>query len=204
MIIHDVDQNTPEWEAMRCSMPTASNASKLITSTGSPSKSMAGYAKELAQNLFAGKPVNQWEGNKYTAKGHEVEPQSIDAYEFKTDIETTIVGFCTDDHQRYGASPDRLVGDNGMVEAKCLPKLHVDALLYYKKHGKCPTDRIAQTQMQMLVCEREWNDVVYYHPDLPMLVIRQYPDEKIQKALKIQIAECINERDRIVELLRSY
>lgn len=204
MIIHDVEQNSPEWLLLRSGMPTASEASKLVTSTGQPSKSMKEYAKKLAQDMYAGKPVDAWEGNKYTERGHEIEEQALAAYEFRTELEVTKVGFCTDDHQRYGASPDGFVGDDGLVEAKCLPKLHVDALLYYHKHNKCPPGRIPQTQFQMMVCEKEWCDVWFYHPDLPKLVIRQYPDPEIVRGLKIQIAACLAERDRILSILKEF
>ena len=204
MKVHDVSQNTEAWEALRSSMPTASAASQLVTSTGKPSTSMKKYAAKLAQNKYAGKSVDAWKGNKHTERGHEIEPESISAYEFQAGIPTSVVGFCTDDHERYGASPDRFAGEDGLVEAKCLPERHLDALLYYKKHGKCPSERIPQVQFQMMVCEKEWCDVLFYHPDLPMLIIRQYPDKEFVKALKIQIAECIAERNRIFNILKDY
>lgn len=204
MIVHDVEQNSEEWLKLRAGMPTASEASKLITSKGEPSKSMKEYAKKLAQDMYAGKPVDAWEGNKYTERGHEIEPESISSYEFIQDIDTAVVGFCTDDHQRYGASPDRFAGENGLVEAKCLPKKHIDALLYYKKFGKCPTERVAQVQFQLLVTGKEWCDVLFYHPDLPTLIIRQYPDEKIFAGIKGQIEACIDERDKILGILREF
>lgn len=204
MIIHEVDQNTEEWCALRAGIPTASEASKLVTGTGSVSKSMSGYAKKLACDLYAGKPVDAWEGNKFTDRGHEIEDEAAAAYELATGYETIKVGFCTDDLQRYGASPDRFVCDDGLVEIKCLPKLHIDALLYYAKHKKCQPDRVPQTQMQMMVCEKAWCDLVFYHPDLPMLIIRQEPDSAFTRTLQEQLEACIRERDSIVEILKAF
>ena len=52
MIVHDVEQNTDEWLALRAGMPTASEAKKLVTSSGVASKSMAEYAQKLAGDLL--------------------------------------------------------------------------------------------------------------------------------------------------------
>ena len=155
MKIHDVQQNTPEWLALRAGMPTASEAKKLVTSTGAASKSMPEYAQKLSGDLYAGKPIDAWEGNKYTERGHEVEDEARLAYAMRGgNIQQ--VGFITDDLQRWGCSPDSLVDDDGMLEIKCLPKQHIKALLYFKKHGKAPSEYIVQPQMQLLVAERKW------------------------------------------------
>ena len=43
-IIFDIEQGSDEWHALRAGKPTASEFSKLVTSKGEPSKSMADYA----------------------------------------------------------------------------------------------------------------------------------------------------------------
>ena len=48
MLIHECDQNTPEWLALRLGMPTASSASKLVSGEGKLSTSMTSYAEKLA------------------------------------------------------------------------------------------------------------------------------------------------------------
>lgn len=203
MKIHDVTQNSPQWDLIRGSIPTASNGSKLVTSKGEPSKSMRAYAEQLGQNKYAGKPVDQWGGNSSTEYGHDMEDESIAWYEMNKGVETSIVGFCTDDHERYGASPDRFAGENGLLEAKNFPKSHFDVLKHWHKHKTCPAARVVQCQFQMMVCEKEWCDITFYHPILPSLIIRLHPDEKIFRALRMQIAECENIRDQTVELLRG-
>ena len=160
MKIHDVEQNTPEWEVLRAGKPTASCFDSLVTSTGAPSKSMQGYAIELAGEMYAGRPLDTWNGNKYTDYGHEIEDEARLAYEMRTGNTVEQVGFITDDLELYGCSPDGLVGDDGMAEIKCLPKKHIPSLLYWKKHGKAPPERIAQTQGQIMIAERKWCDLV--------------------------------------------
>jgi hypothetical protein len=62
MIIHDVVQGSPEWHALRAGIPTASEFSQLVTSTGEPSKSMKEYALVLAAEKYAGTVVDGFAG----------------------------------------------------------------------------------------------------------------------------------------------
>lgn len=204
MKIHDIGQNTPEWDLLRSGKPTASAFSNLVTSTGAPSKSMEKYAETLAGDLYAGKPIDSWEGNKYTEYGHEMEDDSNSWYSMMYDVEIKKVGFVTNDAETYGCSPDGLVGTNGGVEFKNLPKQHIKTLLYYKKHGKAPTDYYQQTQGQMMICDWEWCDLVFYHPFLPKLVVRQFPDKDFQFKLTAQIHACLEERDRVLSILKEF
>jgi hypothetical protein len=199
MIVHNnIEQGTPEWFALRAGIPTASEFSKLVTSTGEPSKSLPGYAITLAGELYAGKPLDSFEGNGYTERGKLLEEEARLAYAFQCDSEPELVGFVTDDAKRYGCSPDAFVGADGMAEIKCLKaENHIKALLYYKRNGKCPPDYVQQTQGQLLVCGRKWVDLYFYHPDLPKLIIRQTPDEAIHKAILAGIDSVIAERDRV-------
>lgn len=204
MIIHECDQGSEEWLSLRAGIPTASNFSKLITSTGAESKSLSGYALTLAGELYAGKPLDGFGGNKWTERGHELEDSARARYEMLNDVESEQVGFITDDEKSHGCSPDSLIGNNGMLEIKCLKaENHIKAILYHRKNGKMPPDYAQQTQGQMMVCERDWCDLVFYHPDLPMLTIRSAPDAKIIAALKSQIGIVIAERDLILGELRE-
>lgn len=204
MIIHEVEQGTDEWFSLRAGMPTASEFSKLITSTGEPSKSMPTYAMALAAEMYAGKPLDGFDGNIWTDRGKELEDAARAAYAFITGSEGKAVGFVTNDSMEYGCSPDWLVED-GLAEFKCLKtENHVKAMLYYKKHGRCPTDYIQQTQGQMFITERAWCDLVFYHPVLPLVVIRQTPDMKVIDGLVLQLAAVKKERDSILETINTF
>jgi hypothetical protein len=203
MIVHDVDQNTSDWFALRAGKPTASCFSKLITSTGGASKSMLVYAEQLGGELFAGKPLDAWEGNIYTERGHEVEPEAVLAYEMMQDVDTQQVGFITDDLAQYGCSPDREVGKPGLLEIKCLPKLHIEALRYINKNGRIPTKFVAQVQGQLFITGKEWADLFFYHADLPTKIVRVYPDQKIVDGLKAQLLSCIAERNLVFNELKE-
>lgn len=205
MIVHDVEQGTPEWHAIRLGIPTASNAASLVTGTGKLSTSLKGYAEKLAANKFAGEDIDQWQGNTYTERGHEVEPKARNWYAFNNDVDVTEVGICTDDLIRYGASPDGLIGQanqwHGGTEYKCLPVGHIKALVYFSKHGKVPPEYIPQTQMNIMVCGLEWMDLVYYHEKLPSLTVRLERDEAFIKKLDSQLSLCIEHRDETFEAL---
>jgi len=203
MIIHDVAQNSDEWLALRAGKPTASCFSKLIQANGTPSKSMKAYAEQLGGELFAGKPLDAWEGNIYTERGHEVEDEARLYYSMLTGVETTQVGFITDDLEQYGCSPDDFVSEEGMLEIKCLPKLHIEAIRYCKKNGKIPTKFVQQTQGQMLIAERQWCDLLFYHADLPKIIMRVTPDEKVVAGLKAQLPACIAERNLVLRELQE-
>jgi len=166
---------------------------------------MPDYARVLAAEKFAGHAVDGWEGNRYTDRGKELEDHARNAYCFLTGRKVFKVGFVTDDLKRYGCSPDRLVEDDGCLEIKCqIAKEHIKTLEYWKKHKKPPTTYVAQTQGEMFVCEREYVDLMFYHPDLPELVIRQYPDAGLVAALKRQIAAVEAERNIVLKFLREF
>jgi len=204
MIIHDVEQRSEEWYALRLGIPTGSAFSKLITSQGKPSKSLPEYATTLAGEKFSGKELEAWEGNQWTERGKELEIDAKEFYEFTNDVTVDEVGFITSDDKTRGCSPDGLVNDDGMTEYKCLKgENHIKAIMYYKKHKKAQPVYIAQTQGQMMIAERKWCDLVFFHPELPTLVIRQIYDEEFCATLNGLIDEVLVERDKIVKVLEE-
>lgn len=204
MIVHEVEQGSESWHALRAGKPTASCFDKLITSTGEPSKSLAGYAITLAGEMYAGKPLDAWEGNGHTERGKLLEEEARLSYAFFHDVKPVQVGFVTDDSMLYGCSPDSFIGDDGGLEIKCLKaENHIKAIMYYRKHKKCPPDYVQQTQGEIMVCERKWFDLYFYHPDLPSLTIRQEPNEAVLRGLRLGIITVLIERDRILEELRA-
>ena len=153
--------------------------------------------------MFAGCPLDVWEGNKYTQRGHELEDEAALAYELLTGRETATIGFVTDDDQNYGCSPDRAVGEDGLLEIKCLPKKHISMLLYIEKHGRIPPDYVPQTQGQLFVTGRKWVDLMFYHPILPDQIVRVTPVEALQEAISEQLCVCLAERGRVLNILEG-
>jgi predicted phage-related endonuclease len=97
--------------------------------------------------------------------GVEHEAEARAAYEFRTDQAVTLVGFVQ--HPKIelsGASPDGLVGGDGLVEIKAPnTATHIDTLLGQSVPGKY----IQQIQWQMATTGRKWCDFVSYDPRMP-------------------------------------
>lgn len=197
---HDVEQGTPEWFALRAGRPTASNFKSIITSQMKPSTTLSTYAAQLAAEAFAGKPLEDWQGNEWTQRGTDLEPQARDMYAFlREPVEQ--IGFIV--NHDAGCSPDGLVGDCGLVEIKCLsPKQHVLALAYFERHKRVPPDYVPQIMGQMLICDRAWCDMFFFHPELPPLIARTERDAKFDAALLAQIRDVCAERDELLGVLR--
>lgn len=204
MRLHDIEQRSPDWYRLRMGVPTASCFDQLITPTGRPSKSATSYARFLAAELYIGRPLDMWGGNAWTERGREMETQALSLYEFANDIEAHRCGFVTNDDGTAGCSPDGLIGEDGMIEIKCLKaEHHIAAIMHHKATGACPLDYVPQTQGQILLCERAWCDLCFYHPELPMLTIRQTAIPEFVTQIKAQIPAVIAERDAVLATLRS-
>lgn len=205
MEILNLEQGTPEWDKARAGLPTASRAGDLITQAKlSPSASMRAYAAELAAEFRAGEPLDAFRGNKATEAGHELEPEARALAAISMDDPVTEVGFV----MNYGAgcSPDGLVGDHGLLEVKCpFAKHWVRHIAHMKLERESPPDFKLQLQFQMWICDREWNELVMYHPHekLGLRKLRVYRDENIIAKLAKQVALCIEQRDQFIDIMEA-
>lgn len=204
MIIYNFEQYSDEWWDKRNAKPSASNGKRVITSQGKPSKSLGDYALDLAGEMYAGKSLDSFEGNAHTDRGHELEDSARSLFEMINDCEALEVGMILDDEELYIASPDGVINGDGILEIKCLKASnHIKAHVYYKKHGKMPTDYVSQVQMQLFVSGFKYAKIMFYHPDLPELIIDVKPDLEFHKVLEQQLNEVISERDNIINLLKE-
>lgn len=186
MKTYEFEQRSPEWYAARVGIPTASEFSKIISPLGKESTSADGYANELIAELMAGQDVDGFEGNKWTDRGKEMEEKARQYYEARYDVETRKVGFITDDDHTMGCSPDWLVGEDGIGEAKCLAGKTIVALLLPKPEAKKTVDKefYPQVQGQLFITGRKWCDQVIYHPKVPKIIIRIPRDEEYIALMK--------------------
>ena len=204
MIIHNCEQGTDEWHSLRAGIPTSSEFSKLVTSQAKESKSIDDYSIVLAAEKYAGKMVDVFAGNKYTERGHLLEAEACADYEMENQVSIDHVGFITNKLMTYGGSPDGLINEDGSIEVKCkIAKEHIEVLLKYKETGEIPTEYFAQPQGIMMIAKRKWCDLVFYHPDLPCLTVRQYPDAEFLKVLEKQLKSVIVKRNIILEKLND-
>jgi hypothetical protein len=97
--------------------------------------------------------------------GIDTETEAKTAYEFVTGSTVEDVGFV--DHPTVamsGASPDGLIGNDGMIEIKCPNSAtHLATLRGASIDGKY----IKQMQWQMACTGRQWCDFASYDPRFP-------------------------------------
>ncbi len=108
MIIHNVQQGSPEWLTLRSGIPTASRFSDIITKSGKPSQSSERYMYTLLAERLMGHPIAE-HMSMWQQRGSQLEADAIRFYELQVDADTEPIGFVTSDDGRYGASPDRFV-----------------------------------------------------------------------------------------------
>ena len=115
-------------------------------------------------------------------------------YEMLREVEVEQVGFCLSDSERYGCSPDGLVGEDGMIELKN-PSGKV--AIEYLVGGKLPTTYIQQVQTGLLVTDRAWCDFVSYYPGLPTLIVRVERDNWFLTALRNELKIFCDDLDAV-------
>lgn len=184
MITLDVKQGSPEWFAAKCGIPSASNFDKIVTSKGEPSKSRDKYIWQLAGERVSGKCADSYT-NAIMEKGIVMEDEARSLYEMLKDVKVEQVGICYPDEKKLSAaSPDGLVGKDGLIEIKCpLIYTHVGYLL----KNELPVEYFEQTQGQLYVTGRKWVDFVSYYPGIKPLIIRCVRDEKFLRSLAIEL-----------------
>ena len=195
MIIHNCEQRTDEWFALKHGKFSASGFSKLMGN-----KSNKGYQDQLYQVAYerlTGQRIETYT-NKAMQDGIDNEPLARKAYEKETNQLVDEVGFI-ELNDFVGVSPDGLVNDNGMLEIKC-PQWNTQ--IDYLIKNKLPSEYKYQVYGQLWIAEREWNDFYSWHSDLPALRIRVYRDEKIIKELSNRVNEAIEETQNILNQLK--
>ena len=183
MKIVNCRQGTPEWRAARLGLPTASNFDRIITRAGKPSKASDKYLAELIVEWYTGYPAEE-DQSRFMERGSELEAVAVRDYEFQHDVDTQTVGLCLLDDGRAGASPDRLVGEDGLLEFKC-PAAATQVM--YLLDGP-PDDYFVQVQGQLWVTGRKWCDLYLWHPTFPRVSRRYEPDPVFITAMAEAVA----------------
>jgi len=201
----DIEQGTDEWFAIRCGKVTASRVADVIATTKSGySASRANYEAQLICEILTGKPAESY-SNAAMQWGTETEPLARAQYELKTGEMVNQVGFVVHPMiEQAGASPDGLVGSEGLIEIKCPnTSTHLDTLLAQK----VPSKYIIQMTWQMVCTGRKWCDFVSYDPRLPenlqLFVQRIELDEDYAKKLQNEVVMFLVEVNEKVEKLRK-
>lgn len=165
-IYKDVEQGSPEWHEARCGSIGAT-AINDIMSNGKGSAEAAGrknYRAAKVCEILTGCTAENYV-NAAMQRGTDLEPMARDVYSFVKGVDVEQVGLIKHPALTYShASPDGLVGTDGMIEIKVpSPANHIEYLL----GGVVPSIYVKQLQWQMACSGRFWNDFVSYGPELP-------------------------------------
>lgn len=199
--IFDCPQGSPEWHACRLGIPTASMFATVLAkgkTPGSASVTRRDYIYRLAGEIITGE-MHEGYTNGHMERGHALEPEARDLYAFMRDAEPQLVGFIR--NGRAGASPDSLIGADGLLEIKTkLPHLLIAAMF----RDDMPPEHRAQCQGQLWVAERDWLDIAIYWPGLPLVTHRIGRDETYISALGNAVRAFNEELDEVVARVRAY
>lgn len=193
------DQNSPEWFTARLGIPTASEfATVMAKGKGSAdSKTRKTYMLKLIGERLTGEPTESY-SNAHMERGKVMEEEARNAYAFQTDNEPELVGFIRNGEK--GASPDSLIGTDGLLEIKTkLPHLQLAVLLA----NELPAEHKAQVQGQIWVAEREWCDFCSYWPGLPVFITRVYRDDAYIKELSDGVDKFLSEMNDLQEQIKQ-
>lgn len=196
-----MEQRTEDWYTARVGKITASRIKDLSAKPKAGKCLNDTLTKILAERL-SGEPTPTAK-NKAMDWGIEYEPLARQAYELATFTTVQEVGLI--DHPTIpmsGASPDGLVGDDGLIEIKCPETAtHTNTLLT----NQAPAEYLPQMMWQMACTGRKWCDFVSFdprlEPPLQIKIIRVLRDDEVIAELESEVIKAnqiLNEK--ILEL----
>jgi putative phage-type endonuclease len=157
-----IQQGTDEWFNQRLGKVTASQIANVLMKP-----SMAGfqnYAAQLVCEQLTGVRAETYKSSAME-HGNETEPQARAMYELNSDVTVEEVAFINHPTiEMAGASPDGLVGKDGLVEIKCpQPNKHLKNIM----GGKIDRNYMLQMQWQMRCTGSVWCDFISFNPAFP-------------------------------------
>lgn len=199
------EQRTAEWFQARLGKVTASRVADVIAKTKTGySASRENYMAQLVVERLTNTQAESFT-NAAMVWGTDQEPFARAAYELKMGVMVDETGLV--DHPTIpmaGASPDGLVGEDGLVEIKCPnTATHIDTLLTQT----VPAKYITQMQFQMACTGRQWCDFVSFDPRMPqkaqIFIKRVLRDDLFIKEVESEIKKFLAEVSAKVDQLNK-
>ena len=186
------EQYSPEWYKLRLGKVTASQlyrwlaVSKAKNSLGKPLKDRLDYEVELAFEKEFGTSFERFV-SRAMERGAEMEPTIRAQYEQHTGNKVEPAGAWYNEY--FVASPDGLVGENGLLEIKLLFDTQVTAVL---TGGPLPAHWM-QMQGQMFASGREWVDYTVGNMNAEKIILtRVEADKEFWATLEEKLKEPIS------------
>lgn len=198
-------QGTEEWRQARCGSLGASSMHEAVARTKSGwGATRANLMARLIAERLTDIPQDTYT-NGAMAHGLETEPEARAAYSFMRDVDVVETGIVF--HPRIRgthASPDGLIGDDGLIEIKCPnTATHIETLI----SGCVPEKYVIQMQWQLACTGRQWCDFVSYDyrmpEDLQLFVLRFDRDSERIQELEELASGFIGEMEAKIRKLRG-
>jgi putative phage-type endonuclease len=202
----EVLQGTDDWKLARAGRVTASRICDVLAKIKSgEAAARRNYKAQIISEILSGQPQESGFVSAEMKFGTENEPFARAAYEITNDVMVQQVGLVIHPRiERSAASPDGLVGSDGLIEAK-VPNTatHIDYIL----KGEVPADYQPQILWQMACTGREWCDFVSYDPRLPsrlqLFVKRLERDDKRIAEMEKEVEKFLAEVDETLAALNK-
>ena len=191
--ITDYDQRSDAWRQAKLGKFSGSDFHIMLGASQTKTDYLWG---KLSERKYQDSDKEEYQ-SLYMERGTILEPEARRVYNLINDVVVQEVGLVEDDGEFDGyavCSPDGLVGDDGIIEIKCLiAKYHEQYTNpVSKKFEYIKPEYKTQVQYNLLIKGRKYCDFVYYHPRAGIHIIRIERDEeyinKIREALREGIA----------------
>jgi len=197
-------QGSEAWLKSRVGIVTASRFADVMTKIKSgEAAARYNYKAEIIAERLTGLPTPsfttapmQW--------GIDNEPDARAIYAAIKGVEVAETGLVKHKTIKAGASPDGLVGSDGLIEIKAPnTATHIMTML----SGVSPKKYYAQMQGQMWITGRKWCDFVSYDPRLDakraIFITRVERDDDYIESLEDAVLDFLEEVDELITQLEG-
>lgn len=198
-------QGSAEWLQSRLGKVTASRVFDIIPgSRGKYLQKRENYMYELLAERISGVVQTKFLSEPMI-HGTETEPIARAVYEGVTGL--TVIECALVDHptiKDLGASPDGLVGEDGLIEIKCpTTETHMRILA----GGEIKPQYMYQMQTQMLCTGRAWCDYFDFDDRLPVdfqaFKRRIRRDRLVIELIEFEVGKFLEELDALEKIVRE-
>ena len=199
----NIQQGSPEWKQARAGIFTASRAGDgLAAIKKGEAANRRDYRTELLVERLTGQPYPQYESAEMRW-GKEQEPYARAAYELERDVLVDTCGLILHPTiPNFGASPDGLVGTDGMIQIKCP---NTTTHLAWMLAGVIPLEHYPQMLAELACTGRAWSDFVSFDPRMPahlqIFVRRLVRDDKIGGLISTLESEVVHFNQELDQVL---
>jgi putative phage-type endonuclease len=199
------EQGGELWKRARIGRVTASNIADVMAK-GKSGEAIGRYkykVKIVAERITG--VAQESFSNAAMEWGVEQEPFAAMAYDVSRETMSERTGLWVHpDINWLGASPDRLVGEDGLLEIKC-PNTTTHLTNIFE--NRVPSEYIKQIQCQLWVTGRQWCDFVSFDPRVgkrnELFVCRVQRDDSLIETMRTEVLQFLSEVDSLVNQLES-